>query len=217
MKKSTLPILYSFRRCPYAMRARMAILNGSKQCVLREVSLKNLPNEMLLVSPKATVPVLLLSDGQVLEESLDIMDWALRDNNPGGWLTPELGSLDEMLEIINEIDTDFKYNLDRYKYSSRFTDIDPIYHRDKAKEQLFFLNAKLEKGKNLFGNRVSLADIAIFPFIRQFANTDRDWFSGLEIKPLSQWLERHVSSDLFLNNMRKWPLWLPESDDLIFL
>ena len=198
------------------MRARMAIFNSGIKCTLREVSLKCKPAVMLELSPKGTVPIIQLCNGQVLEESLEIMDWALSQSDPGKWLAPEFGTLDQMRDLVDWIDDSFKYDLDRYKYSTRFENVDPIFHRNKAEKHLIALNEKIGTKKNLFGNRVSLADIAIFPFVRQLANTDRMWFSRLEIRSLSEWLQRHLGSELFLGIMGKVPIWQTASDDLHF-
>jgi len=201
------PILFSFRRCPYAIRARMALYISGQTCELREVVLRNKPAEMIELSPKATVPVMQLETGEVLEESLDIMLWTLAKNDPGGWLQPELGTLDDMIALIEEADGPFKDNLDRYKYAPRYENADPEVHRKEAEKFLHVLNERMENSKYLFGNRPALADYAIAPFIRQFANTDRAWFDAAPYPHLQSWLEAFLSTELFNQVMDKYPAW----------
>lgn len=201
---SPLPVLYSFRRCPYAMRARLALTVSQQDCALREVVLRDKPVEMLELSPKGTVPVLHLPDGQVLEQSLDIMRWALARHDPEGWLTLERGNLAEMEALIADCDGDFKHHLDRYKYSVRYgPETDPLYHRGEGAVFLGRLNERLKGQSQLFGARPSLADYAIFPFIRQFANTGREWFDAQPLTDLQAWLSGHLSSDIFQSVMRR--------------
>mgnify|MGYP001811706140 CR=1 FL=1 len=203
------PILYSFRRCPYAMRARMAIAASNMTCEIREVSLKNKPDHMVTASPKATVPVMVLPDGTVIDQSLDIMLWSLGQNDPLGWLAPAIGNLDAMLGLIGQTEDPFKTHLDRYKYSVRYEDADPAHHRAEAVKFLEALDNRLEDTIHLFGDRPALADYAIFPFIRQFANTDRDWFDALSLPALQAWLATHLASDLFESIMAKRDFWQP--------
>ncbi len=212
----TYPILYSFRRCPYAMRARMAIAMSGQICRLREVVLRDKPAEMLAASPKATVPVVVDTDGTVIEESLDVIDWALGKADPDGWLTPPTGTLQDMRDLIADSDGPFKTALDRYKYSNRYDGADPAEHRNTGLDFLSHLNLRLEHQNHLFGDRVSLADIAIFPFIRQFANTDRAWFDAQPLPHLQRWLAYHLSSDLFASVMPKFKQWASESDEPLF-
>lgn len=205
-----LPILYSFRRCPYAMRARLALAVSGRQCGLREIVLSDKPAEMIAVSEKATVPVLQLTDGRVLDESLDIMLWALDQNDPEGWLTPGQAGLDEMTALIGENDGPFKEHLDRYKYAGRYEqDTDALHHRGEGMKFLATLSERIGDQGQLFGTRISLADAAIFPFVRQFANTDRNWFDAQPLAPLQRWLADHLGSSLFQGIMQKWPVWAP--------
>ena len=197
------PILYSFRRCPYAMRGRMALIVSGQQCAVREVLLRDKPAEMLEVSAKGTVPVLVLLDGTVIDESLDVMRWALARHDPENWLAPEDSEVDTIIETI---DGPFKHHLDRYKYSTRH-DSDPITHRDAASAILAEFDYRLEGRDNLTGDTRSLVDIASFPFIRQFAMTDRSWFDGEPWGNLRAWLDCHLQSDLFAAAMVKLPLW----------
>ena len=204
---SILPILYSFRRCPYAMRARLAINVSGIKVELREILLRDKPPQMLEVSPKGTVPVLIELTGNVLEESLDIMDWALAKNDPQSWLKPEKGSLDEMRQLIKQCDEEFKPHLDLYKYASRYDDIDGEIERDKASDFLWQLDKKLEDQSHLFGNRATLADMAIITFIRQFANVDRQWFDVCKWENLQRWLVAFLDGQQFSQIMKKYNQW----------
>ncbi|MCY6379595.1 glutathione S-transferase [Hoeflea prorocentri] len=203
----TLPVFYSFRRCPYAMRARLALRSSGTAVELREVLLRDKAPEFLDASPSATVPTLVQGDGDVLDESLDIMLWALDGNDPEGWLTPETGSRDAMLALIEAMDGPFKESLDRYKYGTRYPGCDPLEERAKAAAILRGLEEQLQPGGYLFGGRISLADMAILPFIRQFANTDRAWFDGEDWPALRVWLERFETSERFAAIMDKYPKW----------
>lgn len=214
MTEADRPILYSFRRCPYAMRARMAIAASGIGCTLREVVLRDKPQAMLSISPKGTVPVLQLPDGRVLEESLDIMHWALGQHDPDGWL--QEGEPKTRDALIHAMDADFKGHLDRYKYPTRYDNVDPLYHRGEAEKFLITLNDQIGDQPYLFGPRISMADIALFPFIRQFANTNRDWFNSLPLPALQRWLENHLESDLFLSVMQKYPQWHPGEEEPCF-
>ncbi len=207
-----LPILYSFRRCPYAMRARMALLVSDTPVRLREVVLRDKPAEMIEVSPKATVPVLVLPDGQVIDESLAIMRWALKRNDPDGWL------LDSEAEsaLIEEADGPFKDDLDRYKYPTRYENVDPLDHRAGGLVFLEKLDALLLDSGQLMGAKPTLADHAIFPFVRQFANNDRDWFDQLPLPALQQWLSDHLASALFATTMVKYPQWVSGDAEPVF-
>ena len=196
-------ILYSFRRCPYAMRARMALHASGVHYEHREVVLRDKPAAMLDASPKGTVPVLVTEQGEVLEESLDIMRWALARNDPEGWLSRD----DAALVAAN--DGPFKHHLDRYKYHTRYDDIDPEHHREQAIDILGTLERRLAASDYLCGDRRGLSDIAIFPFVRQFANHDRERFAADPLSHVRTWLELLVTSDLFGAIMAKHPQWKP--------
>ncbi|WP_296715896.1 glutathione S-transferase [Erythrobacter sp.] len=205
---TALPILYSFRRCPYAMRARMALWTAGVAVELREVKLAAKPPQLAEASPKATVPVLVLEDGTVLDESLAIMRWALAQNDPEGWLAGDDPAL------ISRNDGPFKHHLDRYKYPNRYPDeaggdeaTFRLDHRTHGLSVLLDLDARLGMSAYLRGDRPTLADIALFPFIRQFANTDRDWFDAQGLPHVQEWLERHLASDLFKAVMPKFAPW----------
>lgn len=187
------PILYSFRRCPYAMRARLALAVSETECVLREVALSDKPAALLAASSKGTVPVLVLADGAVLEESLDIMRWALARNDPAGWLDADAG---ETQALIATNDGAFKHHLDRYKYADRCGE-DAHLHRSAGLAILRELDGRLAGGTNLCGDAMSLGDAALLPFVRQFAQVDRAWFDAQPLPRLQRWLERHLASPLF--------------------
>jgi glutathione S-transferase len=196
-----LPILYSFRRCPYAMRARMAIAVSGVQVDLREVVLRDKPPELVEASAKATVPVIVITDGVVIDESLDIMRWALRQNDPEGLL-----AADEA-DVIIQNDGPFKAALDRYKYPHRYGLESGETYRDEGLAILAQLNERLQRTEFLCGKTIGLADIAIFPFIRQFAATDQSWFGAQPLLHLHRWLGQLLSSDLFASIMHRYPQW----------
>lgn len=194
------PILYSFRRCPYAMRARMALWVAGIAVELREVKLAAKPPELAKASPKATVPVLVLPDGTVIDESLAIMRWALALHDPEGWLAGDDAAL------IATNDGPFKHHLDRAKYPGRY-DEDSADHRAEGLALLRPLETRLEAAPQLCGSARSLTDMALFPFVRQFAHIDRDWFAAQPLPRLQAWLEQHIASDLFASIMPKFAPW----------
>lgn len=205
-----LPVLYSFRRCPYAMRARMALWMAGVCCELREVRLASKPPELIAASSKATVPVLVLPDGTVIDESIDIMRWALAQRDPEAWLSGD------DRELLATIDGPFKHHLDRYKYAARYDNCDPLPHRAAGFDILRQLDARLARQGQLCGAAPTLADIAAFPFIRQFANHDRDWFDAQPIAHLQRWLAAHLDSALFAAIMPKFAPWQAGSEPVIF-
>lgn len=187
---SALPILYSFRRCPYAIRARFALLASHTVCRIREVKLSAKPVEMLAASPKGTVPVLVLPNGSVIEQSLDIMRWALMRRDPEGWLDHE----DDPLIEAN--DGPFKHHLDRAKYPDRY-DSDAAAHRAACLDLLRPLEDRLSVTPYLCGDSMRLSDAAILPFVRQFASIDRAWFDTQPLPHVRGWLDGIVASWLF--------------------
>ena len=205
---SALPVLYSFRRCPYAMRARLALAVSGQTCELREVVLRNKPQGLLQASPKGTVPVLVLPDGRVLEHSLDIMLWTLARHDPEGWLTPSQGDVQSMLALIAECDGPFKQALDRCKYPSRYPEADPGAERAKAVAWLDTLEQRLAAQPHLFGHHAALADMAIAPFVRQFAGIDADWWAAQPWPRLQDWLAQWQASGLLASVMHKLPAWV---------
>ncbi len=207
-----LPILYSYRRCPYAMRARMAIKYAYVSVDIRDIALKEKPAEMLIASPKGTVPVLVLQDGQVLEQSLDIMYWALQQRDIDGWLTADKPLTQR---LIAENDGSFKQALDKYKYAIRFPEQSVEFYRAQAEVFLQKLERLLAKSVFLLGDKVSLADIALFPFIRQFSGVDPVWFEAAAYLKLKAWLKQLVDSDLFVDIMQKRPTYAGKQAVLI--
>lgn len=203
MADSSLPILYSYRRCPYAMRARMALhVSGIAYQKVDLASLRDKPAEMLEASPKGTVPVLCLPDGSVIDESLDIMRWALEQSDPEGWLAQSQDPV--AIDLLQRNDGPFKQALDRYKYASRFPEADPAQARAAAVTALIEpLSVRLSAEPFIGGQRPTLQDVAIFPFVRQFAGVAPDWFEHQIPASVSAWLTRWTGSPLFDLIMRK--------------
>ena len=200
----TLPILYSFRRCPYAMRARMALILASKKCELREILLKNKPEEMLKTSTKGTVPVLQFQD-RVLDESLDIISWAMESNHSNLHIYSEAEEIFS-IELLRLFDTKFKYHLDRYKYSSRY-DAEPQEHQQECRVILEALEVEIDPNPWIFGSTVSLLDISILPFIRQCKIANPDWFYTQKFNKVITLLNYFEKDDLFMQAMQKYDLW----------
>jgi glutathione S-transferase len=227
-----LPVLYSFRRCPYAIRARLALLASGQRCELREVVLRDKPPELLAVSPAATVPVLVLRGtaeagdtpaipDRVIAHSLDIMRWTLRRHDPLGWLTPGTGTLADLFALIDDCDTGFKIDLDRYKYPNRHSDAQgpdaptgdhdvhamAQRHRDRGAAFLLRLEDRLARHPHLAGNHATLADAAILPFVRQFAGVDPAWFATRPWPRLRESLAAWEGSEAFATAMRRHTPW----------
>ncbi|MDR0188357.1 glutathione S-transferase [Pseudomonas yamanorum] len=192
-------VLYSFRRCPYAMRARMALRYSGVAVQIIEVSLKAKPAEMLALSPKGTVPVLSV-DGRVIDESLAIMGWALAQNDPEGWLLEDDGATQALIE---ENDQGFKYQLDRYKYAERYPEQPMEHYRAEGEVFLSKLEGLLAQREYLLAGHLSLADVALAPFVRQFAHVDREWFGRAPYPRLQAWLQRFLELPLFIAIMAK--------------
>lgn len=201
-------VLYNFRRCPYAMRARLALASAGTRVELREVVLRDKPEAFLEVSPSGTVPCLALTEA-VIDESLDIMVWALRQNDPEAWLDMPDGGFD----WIARCDGPFKQALDRTKYGSRYPDEDPSAHRAKAAIFLSDLNTQI--GSWVF-DKPGLADYAILPFVRQFAFIDKGWFDAQDWPALQGWLDRFLTSDRFEYIMQKHPQWQVDDTAIFF-
>ena len=191
------------------MRARLAIKASGVIVEIREVKLKNKPEELLNISPKATVPVLYISSKKIIEESLDIMEWALEINDPLKLLEQEKLSRIEVQNTLNKLENNFKQNLDRYKYSSRFDQPNPELYRDKNLKILNQFNNLLQHNKGIYSSHLSLLDYAIFPFVRQFRNVNSVWFDSLELKFLKSWLYELIDSDEFSFIMKKNLIWKP--------
>lgn len=196
----SLPILYSYRRCPYAIRARMALRYANIAVEIREISLRDKPLHLLQVSPKATVPVLVLPDHRVIEESLLIMDWALAQSDPNGWLKADVT---QARQLIAENDGTFKLALDAYKYPERYPTATKTAHRVQGERFLAKLEDRLQQRDFLLANQLTLADVAIFPFVRQFAAVDTQWFQSSRYSQLNRWLATQLSSALFIAIMEK--------------
>ncbi|MEG0067470.1 MAG: glutathione S-transferase [Pseudomonas sp.] len=191
--------LYSFRRCPYAMRARMALRYCGVPVEIVEVSLKAKPAEMLAISPKGTVPVL-NADGRVIDESLEIMRWALAQNDPQDWLLSGDARVAELIEANDQV---FKVHLNRYKYAERYPEQPMEVYRAEGEMFLRRLEELLEGRDYLLTDHPSLADIALLPFVRQFAHVDREWFAQTPYVRLQAWLQRFLESELFTSIMKK--------------
>ena len=206
---SLLPILYSFRRCPYAMRARLAVVVSGVACHLREVKLSAKPAQMLAASPKGTVPVLVLRDGKVVDQSLDIMQWALGQGDPEGWLTRNDPAL------IARNDGPFKQDLDRYKYPERH-ESDPLAHRKLGLAFLRDLDGQVAKQGQLCGAVRGLADMPIMPFVRQFSAVDAGWIEAQSLPHLKRWLAGHLASPLFETIMMRFAPWQEGDAPILF-
>ncbi len=218
MQDST--VLYSFRRCPYAIRARMTIISSFLSVGIREVSLKHKPENMLQASTKGTVPVLIINEKKVIDESLDIMEWACQNNDPKNIYRSQKDS--SSLEIIKRIDNVFKYHLDRYKYNDRFLEANetegPLYHREKAINILIEYDLLLNKNNYLFDNKISFLDIAIFPLIRQFRIANIEWFDKeMPLDNIKRWLFSILDTKLYNDSMKKYSLWQPEKKEIFLI
>ena len=218
---ATPPVLYSFRRCPYAMRARLALRSAGVTWEHREVDLRERPIALYAASPKATVPVLVLpatsgSPPRVLDESRAIMQWALEANDPDAWLDSDPARTSAAQALIDMCDGPFKAHLDHYKYATRFPGADALEHRAKASEWLIQLDGLLARDGCLMGTQPALADIAIAPFVRQFAMADRDWFDQQPWPHLIQWLDRFLQSRALRDIMRRFPVWQPGAPALLW-
>ncbi|MBC7437759.1 MAG: glutathione S-transferase [Bdellovibrionales bacterium] len=205
----TRPLLYTYRRCPYAIRARMALLQAGVEFDAQEIVLRDKPADMLAISPKGTVPVLLLPNGQVLEESLDIMRWAFEENGgadlAGGWWPRAQTPANEVLIALN--DGSFKHHLDRYKYPERFGDGDGATNRLAALTSLLEpLNDRLSEKPYLGGDAACAADLAIFPFVRQFRAVNEQWFDSLPLLATHRWLQAWLQGEQFQRCMKKLAL-----------
>ena len=198
-----LPILYSFRRCPYAIRARMALYSASIPVELREVVLRDKQPELLAASAKGTVPVLVLDSGKTIDQSIDVMQWALAQSDPNNWLK----NSESAQTWIIENDGDFKHWLDRYKYADRYPEQTEADYRQQAERFLARIEAQLQSSDWLGGAGPGLADVAVFPFVRQFAGVNPAWFEQAPYSKLRSWLSHWLSSEVFTGSMIKRPQW----------
>lgn len=225
-----LPILYSLQHCPYAMRARLGLLMARQQVMLRAVTTKDKPAEMLAISPKGTIPVLMLPDSRVIDESLDIMLWALQQDDPEDLLhkdQPE--DLPAMLELISRNDQDFKPQLEIYKKAKRFRLETEIEERQKCEVFIAELEQSLSgnqqaveegsegeaSGGYFIGQKPGLIDYALLPFVRQFSRVNRAWFIAAPYPNLRAWLDRHLQSRVYSKAMAKYPLWLDKHEESV--
>lgn len=209
------PILYSFRRCPYAMRARLAIAYSGTRVELREVVLKDKPASLIQISPKATVPVLVKTDQTVIDESIDIMKWALMQNDPQNWYQALSQHQQQLAEqLINYNDGEFKFYLDRYKYADRFPEQTELFYREQGELFLQRLESLLMQHRYLLGESQTWADMAILPFIRQFASVNKEWFDNAQYPKLQLWLQQFIESSLFKLIMPKFKQW-HDGDEVI--
>ncbi len=213
-----LPRLYSFRRCPYAMRARLGLVFAGLHVELREIVLRNKPAQMLAISPKGTVPVLQLpavgdAPCQVIEESREILEWALQHNDPHGVLKTDLAGAQALIE---QNDNEFKHWLDRYKYADRHPDFTQLEYREKGEVFLQVLDNLLAQNTYLLGADISMADIGIMPFVRQFAHVDREAFYRLPYPHLQQWLTDWLQHPVFVQIMHKYPPWQLGDELVVF-
>jgi len=198
------------------MRARLALHASGVAIELREVALRSKPENMLAVSPKGTVPVLVLPDGRVIDESWEIMLWALHQHDPDGWLGNDDACVDAATALIIENDTTFKNNLDRYKYPDRYPEHTQTHYRTQAEIFLQGLENRLRAAPCLLGDTLSIADAGVFPFVRQFAGVDKDWFAQAPYASLHRWLKNFLISERFAAVMKKYPPWQP-GDKPIFM
>jgi glutathione S-transferase len=205
-----LPILYSFRRCPYAIRARLALHVSGTPYELREIQLRDKPAAMLAASPKGSVPVLVLPDTQVIDESWDIMQWALNQHDPDNWLGEDGRHVEAAAALVKINDGYFKTALDRYKYADRYPEYPQPHYRRQGETFLHQLETRLQDNTHLLGDHFSIADAAVLPFIRQFAGVDPAWFAHAPYPKLVNWTATLVQSSLFTAVMQKHPLWQPE-------
>ena len=206
--------LYSFRRCPYAMRARLGLLFAELSVELREITFKNKPTSMLAISPKGTVPVLQLINGTVIEESREIMIWALKQNDPQALLNSD--TFEQANALIDKNDNEFKYWLDRYKYADRHTEMTETEYRQKGEVFLKNLEQLLIKNTFLLAGSATIADIAIMPFVRQFAHVDREVFQSLPYSNLQRWLKYWLNHPLFVITMTKYQPWEQDDETVVF-
>jgi len=219
----SLPVLYSLRNCPYAMRARLAIYRSKQPIELRDIVLKNKPPEMLVASPKGTVPILVLASSKVIDESLEVMLWALNESDPDNLLRKSASPvpdtkqlLPDMLQLINQFDVEFKTCLEQYKCAKRYHESNLNECRQACEVYIRNLEQRLTEHAFIMDEHESLADIALLPFIRQFARIERQWYLQSDYVHVKQWLNRYLQSPLFTKVMAKYPLWNENSEVDVF-
>ena len=215
--ESDLPILYSLRRCPYAMRGRMGIALSQQKVLLREIVTKDKPSELLASSPKGTVPVLVLPNGQIIEQSIEVMNWALQQNDPQDLLRSNNPTLSEQVQqLIKTNDDDFIGHLEKYRASVRYRNVDTEQRRRACEGFISELESKLAQHEYLFGDTPSLADFAVMPFVSQFVRVEKKWFVQSEYQNVGRWLRAHLDSKLYTQVMKQYPLWNETKQDCVF-
>ncbi|MBU92243.1 MAG: glutathione S-transferase [Rhodobiaceae bacterium] len=208
-------VLYSFRRCPFAIRARMSIYYSTIKCQIREISLKNKPAEFISLSPKATVPVLLKEDLSVIEESLDIVKWILGQSDPSGLLIPLHDENEDVDYFVSLFDNKFKFHLDRYKYSSRYDVTQKQKHRDSASEILKLIDDKITESGFIYGNKISVYELCILPLVRQFMIADPRWFEEhFKFEKVKKSLQVFTESQAFKVTMKKYDEWIDDKNKI---
>jgi glutathione S-transferase len=213
----SLPIIYSLRNCPYAIRARLAIYASGQQVHLRDLVLSDKPTEMLAVSPKGTVPVLVTLDNAVIDESLSIMQWAFSQTDPNDYLHKSApNALAEMRVMIERFDSEFKGHLEQYRCSKRYHETSLLDDRQKCEPYLADLEKRLCQHQYLMSDKPSLADLALMPFVRQFARVERQWYLQSPYPKLRQWLNGYLQSRMFTKVMAQQPMWLDLKADVVF-
>jgi len=210
---SSYPILYSLQNCPYAMRARLALLLSEQDIIIRAITLKDKPQQMLEASPKGTVPVLVLADGCVLEESIDIMLWALKRNDPQQLLLRDKKQYLEIIELIERADNEFKHPLEQYRAAKRYHQDTEQYWRQQCEVFIKELEQRLNETGYFVGNQLSLADYAFIPFMRQFGRVDRKWFAQAPYPKVKTWLTTQLQSRLYAKMMCKHELWHDQAEN----
>ena len=213
---SELPILWSFRRCPYAMRARLAVKASGQEVHLREILLRDKPELFLKASAKGTVPVLQLPDGTVIDESRDVMFWALSLSDPHNWLAPYHRDKQAVISHLESLDGVFKHHLDRYKYATRYEDADEASHQAEGAVFLAKWNDILAHQAALSGDKLGLLDYATLPFVRQFRIANTEWFDAQDWPALHAWLQAFLNSALFASIMEKYKPWKETGEDILF-
>jgi glutathione S-transferase len=212
------PILYSLQNCPYAMRARMGLLLAKQPVMLRPIDLKNKPQDMLIVSPKGTVPVLVLDQDNIIDESLDIMIWALQQSDPQNLLYSHApDTYKNMMSLIDEHDNQFTHFLSQYKQAKRYHKTSEQVDRERCETFITRIERRLNEHVFIMGDKPSLIDFAILPFIRQIAKVDRRWYRQAPYPKLQQWLNNHLQSRLYAKAMVKHPLWLQTNENILFV
>lgn len=210
------PVLYSFRRCPYCMRAHMALKKAGIKVELREVKLSDMPEEAIKISPKATVPILVLPDGSFIDESWDIVKWALDQNDPDKWLGDEKEYLLDVEMLVETNDFSFKKDLDHYKYADRYPEQSELEYRQACEEFIEELEEMLTDNRYLLTDRLTAADISVFSFVRQFSMVDKAWFDQSPYPKVRHWLDEIVNSEFFQSVFQKHEIW-QTGDTAIYL